>query len=131
MRQREPESVTNQLADGSGQFEIIGQSATLLRVLQELDVVAASDLPVLLLGETGTGKEFLARHIHKFSAGRSKKDFPGESLTGKRSDDDRMRGGLKPLPALNIGLPFLIDVEILPEKIDCRGWRLDRFFLQL
>ena len=52
LRQREPESVTNQLADGSGQFEIIGQSATLLRVLQELDVVAASDLPVLLLGET-------------------------------------------------------------------------------
>ena len=67
LRQREPESVTNQLADGSGQFEIIGQSATLLRVLQELDVVAASDLPVLLLGETGVGKELFARRLHRMS----------------------------------------------------------------
>lgn len=72
LRQREPESVTNQVADGSGQFEIIGQSPTLLRVLQELDVVAASDLPVLLLGETGVGKELFARRLHRKSTRSTK-----------------------------------------------------------
>lgn len=47
--------------------EIIGQSHTLQRVLQELDMVADSDLPVLLLGETGTGKELFASRLHRLS----------------------------------------------------------------
>jgi formate hydrogenlyase transcriptional activator len=43
---------------------IIGKSAALKRVLQIVETVAPSDSTVLLLGETGTGKELLARAIH-------------------------------------------------------------------
>ncbi|MBH1986991.1 MAG: nitric oxide reductase transcriptional regulator NorR [Burkholderiales bacterium] len=47
---------------------IIGHSAALQRVLHEVDVVAQSDLPVLLMGETGTGKELFAQRVHERSA---------------------------------------------------------------
>jgi len=48
--------------------DILGHSAELQRLLRELDVVAASDLPVLLSGETGVGKELFARRLHRRSA---------------------------------------------------------------
>src|ERR1700723_1265529 len=44
--------------------QIIGNSSALKRVLQLVETVAPSDAPVLLLGETGTGKELIARAIH-------------------------------------------------------------------
>jgi formate hydrogenlyase transcriptional activator len=46
---------------------IIGASAALRQVLQLVELVAASDSTVLLLGETGTGKELIARAIHEGS----------------------------------------------------------------
>ena len=48
----------------SGFERIIGKSAALKRVLQLVETVAPSDSTVLLLGETGTGKELIARAIH-------------------------------------------------------------------
>ena len=52
---------------------MIGSSAALRRVLTEIEQVAASDVTVLLLGETGTGKELAARAVHEHSrrAGRA------------------------------------------------------------
>jgi len=44
--------------------QIIGNSSTLKHVLQLVETVAPSDSTVLLLGETGTGKELIARAIH-------------------------------------------------------------------
>jgi formate hydrogenlyase transcriptional activator len=44
--------------------QIIGNSAALKHVLQQVETVATSDSTVLLLGETGTGKELIARAIH-------------------------------------------------------------------
>jgi PAS domain S-box-containing protein len=47
--------------------EIIGRSEAILSVLKQAEQVAATDATVLLLGETGTGKELLARAIHAWS----------------------------------------------------------------
>jgi formate hydrogenlyase transcriptional activator len=48
--------------------EIVGESAALKRVLNEARTVAPSDATVLILGETGTGKELIARAIHRISS---------------------------------------------------------------
>jgi transcriptional regulator with GAF, ATPase, and Fis domain len=48
--------------------EIVGRSAGLQSVLTEIDRVARTDATVLLLGETGTGKELLAKRLHSLSA---------------------------------------------------------------
>jgi transcriptional regulator with GAF, ATPase, and Fis domain len=50
--------------------DIVGVSPALQHVLQELDRVAASDATVLLLGETGTGKELFATYLHRLSTRR-------------------------------------------------------------
>jgi formate hydrogenlyase transcriptional activator len=47
--------------------EIIGESRAIQRVLDQVGTVAGADATVLLLGETGTGKELLARAIHEGS----------------------------------------------------------------
>jgi PAS domain S-box-containing protein len=44
--------------------EILGQSEALKRVLEDVEQVAVTDTTVLVLGETGTGKELIARAIH-------------------------------------------------------------------
>jgi anaerobic nitric oxide reductase transcription regulator len=49
-------------------FEILGQHAVMKSLLAEIDVVADSLLAILLLGETGVGKELLAHRIHRVSA---------------------------------------------------------------
>ncbi len=52
--------------------EIIGQSPALREVLKNVRVVAPTDSTVLLLGETGTGKELVARSVHALSARHDK-----------------------------------------------------------
>jgi PAS domain S-box-containing protein len=52
--------------------EIIGQSPALREVLKKARVVAPTDSTVLLLGETGTGKELVARSVHALSSRRDK-----------------------------------------------------------
>src|SRR3984957_4692159 len=52
--------------------QIIGNSASLRRVLKRVETVAPTDSTVLIYGETGTGKELIARAIHDFSPRRSK-----------------------------------------------------------
>jgi formate hydrogenlyase transcriptional activator len=48
--------------------EIVGQSSPLRDVLRQVETVAPTDSTVLLIGETGTGKELIARAIHNLSA---------------------------------------------------------------
>jgi len=52
--------------------EIIGQSAALKRVLHQVETVAPTDSAVLICGETGTGKELVARAIHELSGRRGR-----------------------------------------------------------
>ncbi|MGH7147080.1 MAG: sigma 54-interacting transcriptional regulator [Nitrospiraceae bacterium] len=54
--------------------EIIGDSPALKRVLKQVEIVAPTDSTVLILGETGTGKELIARAIHNLS-GRQERTF--------------------------------------------------------
>lgn len=53
--------------------DLIGNSSGLLRVLRDIQQVSATDTAVLILGETGTGKELVARAIH---SGSRRKDRP-------------------------------------------------------
>jgi formate hydrogenlyase transcriptional activator len=52
--------------------EIVGQSAPLRRVLRQVETVAPTQATVLVLGETGTGKELIARAIHSLSDRRDR-----------------------------------------------------------
>ena len=52
--------------------DIIGQDPSIAKLLHELEVVADSELPVLLLGETGVGKELFAHRLHAMSRRRKK-----------------------------------------------------------
>lgn len=52
--------------------QTIGTSAPLRRVLKRVETVAPTDSTVLIYGETGTGKQLIARAIHDLSARRSK-----------------------------------------------------------
>jgi formate hydrogenlyase transcriptional activator len=63
--------------DRDSMFEdIVGSSEALRKVLRQVEKVAASDSTVLVLGETGTGKELIARAIHKRSR-RAERAFIG------------------------------------------------------
>jgi len=57
----------DEIPDEAGFTGIVGQSLVLREVLDLVDMVAPSDSTVLLLGETGTGKELIARAIHNRS----------------------------------------------------------------
>jgi formate hydrogenlyase transcriptional activator len=52
--------------------DIVGENAALRRVLKELETVAPTDSTVLIRGETGTGKELVARAIHDLSPRRAR-----------------------------------------------------------
>jgi DNA-binding NtrC family response regulator len=52
--------------------EIVGKSAALRQVLQQVETVAPTDSTVLILGETGTGKELIARAVHQRSRRKHK-----------------------------------------------------------
>ena len=80
---REIESLKNKLAEeklyleeeikSAHSFEkIIGQSHALTRILKQVETVAPTDSTVLIQGETGTGKELIARAIHNLSDRRER-----------------------------------------------------------
>jgi PAS domain S-box-containing protein len=64
----------DQLQVNSQQFEMVGESEPLKYILHRIQQVASTDVSVLIYGETGTGKELVARAIHKNSK-RSEKPF--------------------------------------------------------
>jgi len=60
-------ALTKQLQRAEGRSDLIGESRGMLRVRKLIDKIAPSDSAVLILGETGTGKEMVARRIHEQS----------------------------------------------------------------
>ena len=71
--QRENAALREELNQASKFEDIVGSSEPLHKVLSQVSKVALSDSTVLILGQTGTGKELIARAIHKRSrrAGRA------------------------------------------------------------
>src|SRR5712672_3323857 len=67
-RMRNENLALREQIDRDSMFEdIVGSSAALGKVLHQVSKVASSDSTILILGETGTGKELIARAIHKRS----------------------------------------------------------------
>lgn len=62
----------NELRTQYGFPELVGESASLKSILKQIETVAPTDATVLILGETGTGKELVARAIHNFSPRRER-----------------------------------------------------------
>ena len=52
--------------------DLVGQSAALRQIVSQIDLVAPTDASVLILGETGTGKELVAHEIHRRSKRKEK-----------------------------------------------------------
>ena len=60
-------SLLTRLGRGDGGDVIVGADAGLRSVMERVELVSRSDVPVLILGETGSGKEVIARAIHASS----------------------------------------------------------------
>ncbi|ULG70852.1 nitric oxide reductase transcriptional regulator NorR [Marinobacterium sediminicola] len=65
---RKEHEVARLLSEDVKRSELIGGSPVIKSLIAELDLVAGSDLSVLISGETGVGKELVARHIHVASS---------------------------------------------------------------
>lgn len=66
------ENVDQEVVEVQQNFEeIVGSSPAMKRVMGQVEVVAPTDATVLVLGETGTGKELVARAIHRMSPRRN------------------------------------------------------------
>ncbi|MCH9694495.1 MAG: sigma 54-interacting transcriptional regulator [Gammaproteobacteria bacterium] len=61
-----------EVASRNGFDDIVGESPAILRCLNQVEMVANTMTPVVILGETGTGKELIARAIHDHSDRRSR-----------------------------------------------------------
>jgi len=73
LRERDrQENLEAEVAESTQDFgEIVGSSLALKRMMGQVEVVAPTDATVLILGETGTGKELVARAIHRLSPRRN------------------------------------------------------------
>jgi DNA-binding NtrC family response regulator len=69
---RELEKARGELSGRSAETTLIGESPAIRRVIEMSKMVAQSDAPVLITGDSGTGKEVVARLIHQKSARHAK-----------------------------------------------------------
>jgi transcriptional regulator with GAF, ATPase, and Fis domain len=61
-----------EVSEGHRHREIVGESEGIRKVLEQVEQVAGTDMTVLIMGETGTGKELVARAVHERSMRRER-----------------------------------------------------------
>jgi PAS domain S-box-containing protein len=88
------------LSQASGQGQVVGRSPAMEKLLRLVPVIAQHDTPVLVTGETGTGKDLLAESVHKASP-RSREPF--------------VRFSCGPMPE------ELLDAELFGRALDALG----------
>ncbi len=109
--------------------EIVGDSPALKRMLKLAMKVARSDAPVLILGEAGSGKELIARAIHRISA-RKKESFVKVNCAPEASagvlENDLFGQGQKigNVELANQGTLFLDEIAILSLELQAKLLRL-------
>jgi transcriptional regulator with GAF, ATPase, and Fis domain len=108
-------------------FPLIASSEIMRSILARIDTIAASDSTVLLIGETGVGKELMAEYLHRTSP-RSGKPFvkvalsslPPELLENELFGHEKgayttaLNGRRGPFEIANTGTIFLDDIDDLP-----------------
>ncbi|WP_108661262.1 sigma 54-interacting transcriptional regulator [Acuticoccus kandeliae] len=79
--------LTDEIGAHHNHHELVGASHAILRLAHQIDAVAPTEAPVLITGETGSGRELVARAIHNASARRQRPfvrvncaAFPGDAL---------------------------------------------------
>ena len=70
------ESLRSRLNEQFGLAQIAGEDAAFVRAIEKIPLIASSDAPVLVSGETGTGKELCARAIHYLSRRHARPFIP-------------------------------------------------------
>ncbi len=75
---QDADSVRRRLNQEMGLAQLVGSDAAFLRTIERIPLMAQRDVPVLITGETGTGKELCARAIHHFSTRRNAPFIPVE-----------------------------------------------------
>jgi DNA-binding NtrC family response regulator len=70
--QRDLSAARAQLAGAESRSLLVGSSPTMVKLHERIDTVSPADVPVLIQGETGTGKELVARMIHQRSPRRAR-----------------------------------------------------------
>ena len=122
-------------ADAGDASALLGESGAASALRSAIDKLAATDAPVLLCGETGVGKELVARLIHQGSARRAG-HFVAVNCAAQPGDlyDSRhvaVRGaeglhlrGLSRVEAANGGTLFLDEVDALPMEMQVQLVRL-------
>lgn len=111
-------------------YPLIGKSPAIVTLRETIRKAAPSDEPVLITGETGTGKEIVARHLHYYSKRTSGRfvvaSIPGHSGTSAYSELFGHRKGaytgadyarLGKFGVANGGTLFLDDVDLYPPDV--------------
>jgi DNA-binding NtrC family response regulator len=114
---------------------IIGQTEAMQQLKRDVDMIAALDCTVLLLGETGTGKELLARSIHRKSSrargrflavncGSFSHDLLSRELFGQEPEVGGSRGSIGVFEAASGGTILLDEVGDTPLPMQSQLLRL-------